>query len=89
MWSARRKTTQDDGWSDFLGRDESDTTLSTRLEVVEIDTPSDPEAGGLERKSPISSPPPGEEADAVSLDLLAALDRGPSREYEEHKSGRS
>lgn len=86
LWTSRthRKQVevQQEGWSDFLGRDESDATLSTRLEPVINDAEAEGEGDG-ERKSPAGTPPldPGNEAEAadVSLDLLTALDRGPSR----------
>jgi hypothetical protein len=82
IWTSRRKVTQDDGWSDFLGRDESDTTLSSRVvEVEAIDLEGGLDADvDVERKSSTPKPDQGVDEDAVSLDLIAALGRGPSRD---------
>ena len=66
------------GWSDFLGRDESDTALSARLR----DTAQ--EGGGdEEEKVDLDLPTPGpreeEQGQDIEMDLFAALNRGPSR----------
>ena len=85
----------DDGWSDFLGRDESHLTLpvtdpesppSRTDEVVDTNTEDKADAVGAGTVSSEKVAPGviGDRVDAEhgageELDMLAILDRGPSR----------
>lgn len=92
LWTSRRlrgssalgpgivkdREAQQQGWSDFLGRDDSDTALSARLRDQEQAREGE---GDVEEKPPDrdDKDQDGGSGSGLEMDLFAALNRGPSK----------